>query len=177
MYPDKYALTRADEPCYIMAGSGEVVSFREFEARSNRLAHLLRATGLQRLDHYAVLMENHPRFLECCGAGARAGLYYTCINSYLKADELGYILDNSESRVLITSRSRLPVALEALAHCPGVALCLVVEAQAKFHLIKTAVVPEGACFVDDRGAAYQHKIVGKHLPHRVVSSGRQGVQA
>jgi long-subunit acyl-CoA synthetase (AMP-forming) len=37
-------------------------------------------------------------------------LYYTCVNSYLKADELAYILNNSESKVLITSTSRLAVA-------------------------------------------------------------------
>jgi long-chain acyl-CoA synthetase len=128
MYPGPHALQHPDRPAVIMAGSGEVLRYGELEQRSNRLAHLLRAQGLRRLDHYAVFMENTLHYIECCVAGERSGLYYTCINSYLKADELGYILDNSESRVLITSRSRLPVALEALAHCPGVALCLVVDA-------------------------------------------------
>jgi len=43
-------------------------------------------------------MENNARYVECCAAGERAGLYYTCINSYLPPDEVAYILDNSESR-------------------------------------------------------------------------------
>ena len=98
----------------------------ELEQRSNRLAHLLRAQGLQRLDHYAVFMENNHRFFEACMAGERAGLYYTCINSYLTADEMAYIVNNSESRVLITSQARLAVAREALLQCPRVGLCLVV---------------------------------------------------
>jgi long-chain acyl-CoA synthetase len=51
-------------------------------------------------------MENNARYVECCSAGERAGLYYTCINSYLTADELAYILDNSESKVLITSSAK-----------------------------------------------------------------------
>ncbi|MBK8956985.1 MAG: AMP-binding protein [Proteobacteria bacterium] len=127
MYPDKYALTRADEPCYIMAGSGETVSYREFEARCNRLAHLLRATGLQRLDHYAMLMENHPRFLECCGAGARAGLYYTCINSYLTAEEVAFIVNDSHSQVLITTGARREVAIAAARLCPRLKLCLIID--------------------------------------------------
>jgi len=59
-------------------------------------------------------------------AGERSGLYYTCINAYLQADELAYILNNSESRVLITSVPKLAVAMLALADCPQVALCLVV---------------------------------------------------
>ena len=48
----------------------------------------LRAQGLQRLDHYAIFMENNDRYLEACGAGQRAGLYSTCVNSYLTPEEL-----------------------------------------------------------------------------------------
>jgi len=68
-----------------MASTGDEVSYREYEARCNRLAHYLRAEGLQRLDHYSVFMENNDRYLETCGAGERAGLLYTCVNSYLTA--------------------------------------------------------------------------------------------
>ncbi|MCU1502247.1 MAG: acyl-CoA synthetase, partial [Ilumatobacteraceae bacterium] len=127
MYPGKYSVERADQPCFIMAGSGEVVTYGEYERRTNRLAHLLRARGLHRLDHYSVFMENNARYLECCGAGERAGLYYTAINSHLTSDELAYIVDNSESRVLIASRATLEVALEAVGQCPKVELCLLVD--------------------------------------------------
>ena len=64
-------------------------------------------------------MENHPRFVEACVAGERSGLYYTCINSHLTAEELAYILDNSQSQVLITSRAQLDVARQALASVPA----------------------------------------------------------
>ena len=110
-----------------MAGSGEAVTYAELEARSNRLAHLLRNRGLKRLDHYAIFMENNSRYLEACGAGERSGLYYTCINSYLTGSELAYIVANSESRVLITSVAKLDVAREALKECPKVELCIVVD--------------------------------------------------
>jgi len=126
MYAGKYAQQRANAPAFIMAGSGESVSYAEFEARSNRLAHLLRGHGLRRLDHYAIFMENNSRYLECCGAGERSGLYYTCVNSYLTPDELAYILNNSESQVLVTSREKRDVAAQALKQCPKVKLCLVV---------------------------------------------------
>jgi len=42
------------------------------------LAHFLRSRGLKRLDHYSIFMENSARYIECCGAGERAGLYFTC---------------------------------------------------------------------------------------------------
>ena len=127
MYPALMAKADPTHPAFIMASTGETVSYGELDQRSNRLAHLLRANGLQRLDHYAIFMENNNRYLECCAAGHRSGLYYTCINSFLTAEELAYILVNSESQVLITSREKLAVAKEALKNCPGVRLCLVVN--------------------------------------------------
>ena len=72
MYPGEHARLRWNRPAVIMAGSGEILTYGELERRSNRLAHLLRANGLRRLDHYAIFMENNSRFVECCAAGERA---------------------------------------------------------------------------------------------------------
>src|SRR5665213_2019817 len=127
MYTGKHARLRPLQPAFIMANTGEAVTYAELDARSNRLAHLFRARGLGRLDHYAIFMENNSRYLEACGAGERAGLYYTCVNSYLNADELAYILNNSEAKVLITSKACREVAIEAVRNSPGVSLCLLVD--------------------------------------------------
>ncbi len=127
MYPGTHAEPRADQPAFIMASSGETVTYAELEARTNRLAHFLRSRGVNRLDHYSIFMENNARYLESCGAGERAGLYFTCVNSFLKSDELAYILDNSESRVLIFSEEKRAVAEEALRQCPKVEVSLVVD--------------------------------------------------
>ena len=130
MYPGKYAVAHPDRAAFVMASSGESVSYAEFEARANRLTHLLQNEGLSRQDHYSIMMENNNRYLEACAAGERAGLYYTCINSYLTADELAYILDNSESQILITSMSKLEVATDAVAQSSKVRKVLVVDADA-----------------------------------------------
>ncbi len=130
MYAGKYAAAQPDQPCLIMASSGEVITYGEFEGRANQLAHLLREHGLQRLDHYSIFMENNSRYLETCAAGERAGLYYTCINSYLTAEELAVIVNDSETKVLITSAARREVALEAIKDCPHVSLHLIVDGSA-----------------------------------------------
>ena len=127
MYPGKHVVSRAEQPAFIMAETGEAVTYAELERRSNRLAHLLRARGLRRLDHYAIFMENNARYVECCAAGIRSGLYFTCVNSYLTAEELAYIVDNSQSKILISSMARREVALAALEKCPRVELCLLVD--------------------------------------------------
>src|SRR5215469_7661541 len=129
MYLGEHARLRPDQPAVIMAASGEVLTYGQLERRSNRLAHLFRAHGLQRLDHYAVFMENNARYVEVCAAGARAGLYFTCINSYLTPDEMAYIVNNSESKILITSAAKWAVAMAALRQCPNVRLCLIVDGE------------------------------------------------
>jgi long-chain acyl-CoA synthetase len=122
-----HAKPKGDQPAFIMAQSGETVTYAELEARTNQLAHFLRSRGLKRLDHYAIFMENNARYLECCGAGERAGLYFTCINSFLTPQELAYIINNSESKVLIFSEEKRAVAIEALSQCPKVEVALVVN--------------------------------------------------
>ncbi len=158
MYAGKYAEQHPDKPAFIMVESGEAVSYGEYEARCNRLAHLLRDQGLEFRDHYAVFMENNARYLESCGAGERAGLYYTCVNSYLTAEELAYIVNNSESRVLITSQSRREVAMEAMAHCPNLHLCLIADGPGEGDAVRnldeaTAPFPDAPIADECRGMA------------------------
>jgi acyl-CoA synthetase (AMP-forming)/AMP-acid ligase II len=58
MYARQHAIDHPDQPAIIMGRSGEMVTYGEHEAGSNTAAHLLRAAGLERGDHIAVLMEN-----------------------------------------------------------------------------------------------------------------------
>ncbi len=127
MYPGQYATKHSDRAAFIMAESGETVTYREFEERANRCAHLLRGDGVEIGGHYSIFMENNSRYVEMCSAGARTGTYYTCVNSYLTASELAYILTNSESTVLFTSRAREAVALDAAAECPDLVRIYVVD--------------------------------------------------
>ena len=146
MYPGAQAKLRPDQPTIIMARSGETITYRQLDERSNRLAHLFRAQGLKRGDHYSVFLENHPRFVECSAAGERSGLYYTNVNCYLTASELAYIVNNSRSNILIASQARSDVALAALQECPHVKLCLIVDGPGEGEKIRnldeaTAVFP------------------------------------
>jgi long-chain acyl-CoA synthetase len=69
MYPANGFVKCPRQSAFIMAKTGEAVTYAELEARSNRLAHLLRAQGLCGLDHYAIFMENNARYIESCSAG------------------------------------------------------------------------------------------------------------
>jgi long-chain acyl-CoA synthetase len=106
MHPGTIAAETPNKPAYVIAETGQVVTYGELEATSNQGAQLFRRLGLRAGDHIALLLENHPRFLQICWAAQRAGLYYTPISWRLQADEIEYIVDNCGARVFITSHAR-----------------------------------------------------------------------
>ena len=103
MHPKTYAQTTPDKAAYIMAGSGETVTYRELDQRSNQGAHLFRSLGLKPGDVIAICMDNHPRYFEIAWAAQRSGLYYTCISSKLTAGEIEYIMGDCGAQALIVS--------------------------------------------------------------------------
>jgi long-chain acyl-CoA synthetase len=126
----QHAIDHRDQAGIIMASSGEIVTFGEYEARANQAAHLLRAAGLRRGDHISVFMENNPRLLEIAGGAERTGLYYTLINKYLSPDEVAYIVSNSRSRLLFSSAELRDVAEAAAAKCPQLERTLIAASAA-----------------------------------------------
>jgi long-chain acyl-CoA synthetase len=105
MYPGHWANIDPHRPAVIMGATGEAVTYAQLDEGSNRLARLFADAGLARGDHIALLMENHPRYFEVVWAALRSGLYLTPVNRHLAADEVRYVLEDSEARVLITSHA------------------------------------------------------------------------
>jgi long-chain acyl-CoA synthetase len=127
MWPAVHARVNPDKPAYVMAGTGEVVTYAELDERSNRLARLFHDRGLRFGDHVAVFMDTNARYLEVCWAAQRSGLYFTTVNYHFNADEVAYILDNCDAKALVTSAALGDVVQElAEVMPPGVEIRLVV---------------------------------------------------
>ena len=92
LHPHAHAQATPDKPAYIMAATGEAVSYAQLEARANQGARLLRSLGLKRGDGVALFMDNSPRYFELLWAAERIGIYCTCIQSKLVAEEVEYIV-------------------------------------------------------------------------------------
>ena len=142
MYAADHARRHPDRPAAIFAPSGTTLTFGQLEADANRLAHVYRASGLGRLDHVAFLMENRPELLIAEAAAERTGLYYTCLNSFLGAEEAAYIVNDCGARVVVTTAKKLEVAAQLPSRCPLVERWLVVgadEAPAAFERYEDVV--------------------------------------
>jgi acyl-CoA synthetase (AMP-forming)/AMP-acid ligase II len=125
MHPSVIAQQTPDKPAIIMASTGESVTFRELDERSNQGAHLFRKLGAKTGDGIAIFMENNIRFLEICWAAQRSGLYFTAISSRLTAGEVEYIVKDANAKVLIVSEGLAKVATEVMPLIPGVTLLMV----------------------------------------------------
>src|SRR5580765_6225606 len=127
MFPGEHAATTPDKPAYVMANSGEVVTYRQLDDAANRLSQLFRGLGLQPGDHVAFCMENHPRYMEIVWGAQYAGLIYTACSSRLTSDELSYIINDCGALVFITSMYKAEQAAEIVAATPEVRLRLMLD--------------------------------------------------
>jgi long-chain acyl-CoA synthetase len=122
LHPSVIAEKTPDKPAIVMAASGETLTYRELEDRSNQGAQLFRRFGLKLGDGIAIFMENTIRYLEICWAAQRSGLYYTCISSRLTAGEAEYIVRDCGAKLFIASHGLASAAEELRPRLEGVML-------------------------------------------------------
>jgi len=126
LYPGHHAAESPEKAAVIHAGTGEVLTYADLDAASNRLARLLFAQGLRAGDHIAVFLENDLRYFEVAWAALRSGLYLTTVNRYLTGPEAAYIVDDCGAKVLVSSRAVHEAAAGIPEHARGCERFLVV---------------------------------------------------
>jgi long-chain acyl-CoA synthetase len=126
MWPGFHAAQTPDKPAVVMATTGEVVTYKELNDRSNQFAQLLWDAGLRFGDHIAVLMDNNPRYLEVCWAAQRSGLVYTALNWHFTAEEASYIIDDCDARAIVVSAGTSALAEQLVDLMPRVTIRLAI---------------------------------------------------
>ena len=119
-HPSVTAQTYPHKPAFIMGGSGEMVTYRQLDERSNQGAQLFRSLGLQKGDHIGLMLENNRHFLEICWAAQRSGIVFTPISTHLMKAETAYILENCGAKLFIGSAALADRAEEIRSEAVGV---------------------------------------------------------
>src|SRR5579885_494648 len=91
--------------------------YRDFYARSRRLASALARRGFKRGDTVSALLANTPAMLECHYGVPMCGAVLNTLNTRLDAAAIAFILDHGEAKALIVDREFSKLARDALAKC------------------------------------------------------------
>ncbi|MFL5435135.1 MAG: AMP-binding protein, partial [Myxococcales bacterium] len=84
-------------------------TYAEFHARTQQLANALSRLGLEPGDRIATLAWNHGRHLEAYFAVPLAGFVLHTLNPRLSPEDLAFIVNDAQDRVLIVDDVLLPV--------------------------------------------------------------------
>jgi len=97
-------------PAKCAVNCGRRLTYAEVETQCNRLAHALIASGINRGDRVAILLDNSIQCVLSIFAVLKAGGVFVPLNPTIKGDKLAYILNDCGVACLITD----PVKLERL---------------------------------------------------------------
>ncbi len=104
----------------------EVRSYAALAERANRIAAWLMAAGAEPGTRFALMMRNHPEFVETMIAASQTGCVFVPIDPRTRGDKLAFMLRHAGCRGVVCADYCLPAVLEARASAPevGWVLCL-----------------------------------------------------
>jgi long-chain acyl-CoA synthetase len=78
-------------------------TYKEFHEQTNQSADSFKKLGLKKGSHIGILIPNSPEFLFAWFGIMKAGFVGVTLNTLLKADELEYIINDSDAEILVTT--------------------------------------------------------------------------
>ena len=103
------------------------LTYAEADARMNRLAHVLASRGIGAGDHVARYLYNGTEYLEGMLAAYKLRAVPINVNYRYVAEELRYLLDDSDARAVVFDRTFAPTLASVAPSLPGLRTRLVVE--------------------------------------------------
>jgi len=102
------------------AGADEVRTYAQLWANANRLAAGLLERGMTYGDRFAILLRNHPEFIELMIAASLTGLVFVPIDPRTRGAKLAYTLNNSGCRGVVCADYNLAQVDEILGQVPSI---------------------------------------------------------
>ncbi|MDQ1696207.1 MAG: long-chain acyl-CoA synthetase, partial [Frankiaceae bacterium] len=89
------------------------LTWDELESRANAVGHGLEALGAEAGSHVALCIGNRTEFVEAVLGAWRVGCAYTPLKTGWTADEIGFVLDDAQTKVVVTDRPAAGAAATA----------------------------------------------------------------
>ncbi|MBW0113776.1 amino acid adenylation domain-containing protein, partial [Pseudonocardia sp. KRD-169] len=102
---------RTPEAVAVVGDDGHAVTYAQFDARVNALAHVLVARGVAVGDRVGIVLPRSADLLVAVVAAVRAGAAYVPVDPQYPAERIGSVLDDADPAVVLTD-SRTSAALD-----------------------------------------------------------------
>jgi len=106
---------------------GKRITYSQLSQRANKLANALSKLGIKQGDRLAMLQVNCPECLETYFAVARLGAIYVPLNFRAKEEELSYMCNHAEAKVLFAGKRYLDLVRSILPNLPSVKTCISID--------------------------------------------------
>ncbi|QNT77124.1 class I adenylate-forming enzyme family protein [Dehalogenimonas etheniformans] len=114
------------------------LTYQEMEYQANALANALIEQGLKRHDRVAILLENSIEVVVSLFAILKIGAVFSVLDHQIKSRKLKFILNDCQSRAIITDFTRFQTLVPVLGECSDL------------HLIVLTDINDAPTPVDDR---------------------------
>lgn len=105
----------------------ETRSYAELAERANRIAAWLVRAGAEPGTRFALMMRNHPEFVETMIAASQTATVFVPIDPRTRGDKLAYMLANAGCKGIVCADYSLPAVREARARVPEVSWVLALD--------------------------------------------------
>jgi acyl-CoA synthetase (AMP-forming)/AMP-acid ligase II len=168
---DSLTRTAASRPAQLAVVDGDRrLTYAEFNAYVNRLAHGLAGRGYERGAALALASGNSADFLAVYFACAKLGVVCVPVNLGWRPDEVAYVLGHSHARGIVVESQLVTAMQDAVAKVPEVTDVIVVPADLE-ALAANGGTAEPECFVEDGDAlSYLYTSGTTSFPKGVVGS-------
>ncbi len=103
------------------------ISYEDMNACANQMANALSKLGVARGDHVAIMLPNCPEYLYCWFGLAKLGAVTVTINTQFKGESLKYLIEASDSKLVVIASDFLPQYEEIAPEIKGIKKIILTE--------------------------------------------------
>jgi acyl-CoA ligase (AMP-forming) (exosortase A-associated) len=169
----RVAAQRSPDACAMRHGSAST-SYGALESAVGRFASGLIRLGLQRAERIGIFLEKRFEAVIASFGAPAAGCTFVPLNPLLKAEQVAFILQDCDVRVIVTSRERLMLLAPSLGACPALRWVVVTEPPEVAPDLPPGVGLIVWSELLDRAPHSGHKVIDTDMAAILYTSGSTG---
>ena len=146
----------------------EVRTYAQLAEHANSIAARLIELGVERGDRFALMMRNHPEYVESMAAASLSASVFVPIDPRTRGDKLAYFMENAGCRGMICADYCMPALAEIRGSLPNLEWILVLDTNGEAgevdaaHLIDTLSLGE---VIERRVPTVDSRLENPIFPH------------